>query len=417
MSGRTLHPGGRALHRLDAFVVTAPGLEELALAELVRLGVRPASTTHGGVNCVLTWPQLWSVHLRSRIATRVLVRLARFKADGFDSLRIGLDRVDWDAWLPEAGGPSGRIRVTAAADGRSGLFHTGAIAERVAAAIGREVAVVPERDENAAAGADARDGARDGAAETGAAEVGAFDESDAAAHVLVRVVRDVVTVSLDATGAALHRRGWRGPAGRAPMRETLAAALVVASGWDPRTPLVDPFCGSGTVAIEAAMIARRMAPGRQRDFAFRSWPSFDSKGFARLVRGCDADVIERCPPIIATDRDAGVIEACAENALRAGVAGDIVFDRRSVSALELPARRGSIVTNPPYGHRIGGDVRDLYDSWGRVLAMPAAGGWRLALIAMRETPVSRLRVPLEQVVRTTNGGLDVAISTGVVPVR
>lgn len=412
MSGRTLHPGGRALHRLDAFVVTAPGLEELALAELVKLGVRPASATHGGVNCVLTWPQLWSVHLRSRIATRVLVRLARFKADGFDSLRTGLDRVDWDAWLPASDGPSGKIRVSAAADGRSGLFHTGAIAERVAAAIGREVAVVPERGD---AANDETVAQR--ATDAGDVDPGAFDESDAAAHVLVRVVRDVVTVSLDATGAALHRRGWRGPAGRAPMRETLAAALVIASGWDPRTPLVDPFCGSGTVAIEAAMIARRMAPGRNRDFAFRSWPSFDPEGFGRIVRGCDADVIEKCPPIIATDRDAGVVDACRENAPRAGVADDIVFERRSVSGLELPARRGAIVTNPPYGHRIGGDVRDLYDSWGRVLAAPAAGGWRLALIAMRETPVSRLRVPLEQVVRTTNGGLDVAISAGVVPVR
>jgi putative N6-adenine-specific DNA methylase len=406
VSGRASLPGGRAVHRLDAFVVTAPGLEELALAEVVKLGAKPASATHGGVHCTLTWPQLWSLHLRARVATRVLVRVARFKADGFDTLRIGLDRVDWDAWLPDASTPAGRVRVTASADGKSGLFHTGAIAERVAAAIGRETVTTPVPPAADEAGV-----------EPVQPDVDLFAESDAAAHVLVRVVRDVVTVSIDATGAALHRRGWRGPAGRAPMRETLAAALVLASGWDVRTPLVDPFCGSGTVAIEAAMIARRMSPGRHRSFAFQEWPSFDAEAFGRVLRGCDADVIERCPPILGSDRDAGVIEACAENALRAGVAGDVQFDRRPVSALELPSRRGSIVTNPPYGHRVGGDVRDLYDAWGKVLAAPAAGGWRLALIAMRETPVSRLRVPLEQVLRTTNGGLDVAISAGVVPVR
>lgn len=416
MSGRATLPGGRALHRLDAFVVTAPGLEELALAEVVRLGAKPASATHGGVHCSLTWSQLWNLHLRARVATRVLVRVARFKADGFDTLRTGLDRVDWAAWLPEESTPAGRVRVTAAADGRSGLFHTGAIAERVAAAIGRETVSTPERPspERPVPERPMPDGS---GADGIAPDAELFAESDAAAHVLVRVVRDVVTVSIDATGAALHRRGWRGPAGRAPMRETLAAALVLASGWDVRTPLVDPFCGSGTVAIEAAMIARRMSPGRQRSFAFQQWPSFDTEAFARVQRGCDSDVIERCPPILASDRDAGVIEACAENASAAGVAGDIRFERRPVSALELPPRRGSIVTNPPYGHRIGGDVRDLYDSWGKVLSLPAAGGWRLALIAMRETPVSRLRVPLEQVLRTTNGGLDVAISAGVVPVR
>lgn len=411
MSGRASLPGGRAVHRLEAFVVTAPGLEELALAEVVRVGAKPASATHGGVHCTLTWPQLWSVHLRARVATRVLVRVARFKADGFDSLRVGLDRVDWDAWLPDSSTPAGRVRVSASADGRSGLFHTGAIAERVAAAIGRETVITPTAPSPDEAGGS-------GAGGSGAEpDPELFAESDAAAHVLVRVVRDVVTVSIDATGAALHRRGWRGPAGRAPMRETLAAALVLASGWDVRTPLVDPFCGSGTVAIEAAMIARRMAPGRQRAFAFQHWPSFDPEAFARVVRGCDADVIERCPPILATDRDAGVIEACVENAARAGVAGAIQFERRPVSGLELPPRRGSIVTNPPYGHRIGGDVRDLYDAWGKVLGAPAAAGWRLALIAMRETPVTRLRVPLEQVLRTTNGGLEVAISVGTVPVR
>ena len=193
--------------RLDAFVVCAPGLEQLVLEEVVKLGARPASATHGGVHCGLTWPQLWGVHLRSRVATRVLVRLARFKADGFDSLMAGLARIDWASVLPAGG-----VQVTASADSRSGLYHSGAIEERVADFLRTEVG----RD-------------------TG-------DQS-----VLVRVQRDDVTISLDATGRALHQRGYRGEAGKAPIRETLAAALVMASGWDAKSPLIDPFCGSGKI--------------------------------------------------------------------------------------------------------------------------------------------------------------------------
>lgn len=357
--------------RVEAFVVATPGLEPLVQEELTKLGVRPANVTHGGVNCSLTWPQLWAVHLRSRVATRVLVRVARFKADGFDSLATGLQRVDWSAWLPDGG-----VEVSASADGTSALFHTGAIAERVAEQLGRGVG------EQA---------------------------------VLVRVQRDVVTVSLDATGLALHKRGYRGAAGKAPMRETLAAALVLASGWDPRSPLVDPFCGSGTVLIEAALMARRMAPGRHRSFQFMAWPSFDDTGWARLCKGADADVIERCPPLLGSDRDAGAIEAARANAAAAGVGGDVTLDRRSVSDLMLPPRRGWVVTNPPYGARVGGpDVRDLYDRTGAVLRDRAVG-WHVAVMASRETPVTRLHLPLVPTLETTNGGISVAVHTGSVP--
>ena len=140
------------------------------------------------MNCTVTWPQLWAVHLKSRLATRVLVRVARFKADGFDTLHAGVARIDWAAWLPEGG-----VEVAASTDGKSKLFHTGAIAERVAAQIGR---------------------------------------GPGAQQVQVRVVRDVATVSIDASGLALHKRGYRGPAGKAPVRESLAAALLVAGEWD-----------------------------------------------------------------------------------------------------------------------------------------------------------------------------------------
>lgn len=364
--------------RVDAFVVATPGLEVLVQGELTRLGVRPANVTHGGVNCSLTWPQLWAVHLKSRIATRVLVRVARFKADGFDTLHAGLGRIDWAAWLPPGGVPNGGVAVTASTDGKSKLFHTGAIVERVAAQIGR---------------------------------------GDGAQQVQVRVVRDVATVSIDASGLALHKRGYRGPAGKAPVRETLAAALIAAGEWDVKKPLVDPFCGSGTVLIEAAMRARRIAPGRHRTFQFMQWPSFDPAGWERLVKGADSDVIDRCPPVLGSDRDDGAVAAVMANAATAGVADNIDVVRRSASDLELPAAAGWIVTNPPYGSRVGGpDVRDLYDRFGAVLR-ERAGGWHVAMLASRDTPVSRLHLPLVPTLETSNGGIHVAVHTGAVPLH
>lgn len=357
--------------RIDAFVVATPGLEVMVQGELTRLGVRPANVTHGGVNCSLTWPQLWAVHLKSRIATRVLVRVARFKADGFDTLAAGLARIDWAAWLPEGG-----VEVTASTDGKSKLFHTGAIAERVAEQIGR---------------------------------------GDGGQQIQVRVQRDVATVSIDATGPALHKRGYRGPAGKAPMRETLAAALLGASEWDVKAPLVDPFCGSGTVLIEAALRARRIAPGRLRTFQFMQWPSFDAEAWARLVKGADSDVVDKCPPLFGTDRDEGAVTATLANAAKAGVAEQLVVERRSASELVLPSKPGWIVSNPPYGSRVGGpDVRDLYDRFGAVLRERGAG-WHVALMASRDTPISRLHLPLVPTLSTSNGGIHVAVHTGDIP--
>lgn len=360
--------------RVDAFVVAVPGLEPLLLDEVQKLGVRPARAVRGGVECNLTWPQLWAINLRSRIATRVVVRVARFHADGFHSLQVGLRAVDWSAWLPDGG-----VTVAVSTDKESKLYHSGAVEERVNEVLGRPLG---------------------------------------GQVVQVRVLRDAVTVSLDASGAPLHHRGWRGPAGKAPMRESLAAALVLASGWDVRTPLVDPFCGSGTIAIEAAMIARRMAPGRNRSFAFEQWPSFEPDGWERLLRGADGDVVQKCPPIIAADRDAGAVASVSENAMRAGVGDNITAMQRTVSDLVLPTRAGWIVSNPPYGHRVGGpggatDLRNLYDRFGAVLRERAAG-WHVALLAARDTPVARMKLPLRPIISTLNGGLDVDVHAGLI---
>ena len=195
-----------------------------------------------------------------------------------------------------------------------------------------------------------------------------------------------------------------------------ALPLVLSSEWNMKSPLVDPFCGSGTIAIEAAHIARRMAPGRNRSFAFQQWPQFDAVAWERLLRGADGDVVEKCPPIFASDRDAGAVAATAQNAASAGVGGNVEAVLRTVSELTLPSRVGWIVTNPPYGHRVGGtsgdrDLRNLYDRFGAVLRERAAG-WHVALLAAHDTPVARMHLPLRPTLATTNGGIEVAVHTG-----
>jgi 23S rRNA G2445 N2-methylase RlmL len=182
-----------------------------------------------------------------------------------------------------------------------------------------------------------------------------------------------------------------------------------------RKPLVDPFCGSGTLLIEAAMRARRIAPGRHRTFQCMQWPSFDAGAWERLVKGADSDVIERCPVIVGSDRDEGAVAASIANATTAGVGENITVERRSASDLVLPPVPGWLVSNPPYGARVGGpDVRDLYDRFGAVLR-ERAGGWHVALLASRDTPVARLHLPLVPILETSNGGIHVAVQTGTVP--
>ena len=204
---------------------------------------------------------------------------------------------------------------------------------------------------------------------------------------MVRIDRDRLSVRVDSSGAPLHHRGWRGPAGKAPLRETLAAAALAAVGWRPDQPLVDPFAGSGTIPIEAARRAAGIAPGADRRFAVEGWPSFAPGTWASVqasVRSDRGREAAGAAPIVARDRDAGAVAAAAENAGRAGVADRVDVALAAVSALAPPPGVGPgwIVTNPPWGGRLGsgsGDVRDVYARLGQVVAEHFAG-WGLALL-------------------------------------
>ncbi|MDQ6633620.1 MAG: RNA methyltransferase, partial [Gemmatimonadota bacterium] len=221
---------------LECFAIVAPGLEALALAEAQALGL-PAAPAEGGGG--IEWRgDLRSVLLANaalRISSRVVVRLASFEARSFAELERHARQIPWSR-VVTAGGAV-RFRVTCK---KSKLYHSDAVAQRLAVAVTRGVAGV--RIEGA----------------------GGTDEDapdDEAQLFVVRVLRDRCTVSADTSGALLHRRGYRLATAKAPLRETIAAALVAASGWNARSPLVDPFCGSGTIPVEAALMARDKAPG------------------------------------------------------------------------------------------------------------------------------------------------------------
>jgi putative N6-adenine-specific DNA methylase len=319
-----------------------------------------------------------------RTASRVLVRVARFSATAFYELEKRAKKIPWDAFL--SAGQNAEFRVTAR---KSKLYHSDAIAERLANSVGRRATT-------------AADGRRP------AADRQLF---------VVRALHDEFTISADTSGELLHMRGYRQAVGKAPLRETLAAALLLASGWRGETPLIDPFCGSGTISIEGALLARRIAPGLQRRFAFMDWPDFNARLWARLTTAARANALASSPvPVFGSDRDAGAIDAARANAKRAGVEADIDFAVRAVSAMSPPHGLGLVATNPPYGVRVsrGAEIRNLYARLGQVIRERCAG-WQVAMYSPDPRLSKQTGLEFTEVLRTTNGGIKVAALYAKVP--
>ena len=378
--------------QLTCFAIATPGVESLLARELAALGIAPGAIEPGGVEFSATRGQLAEALLWLRTANRVTVRLATFGARTFAELERHAAKVAWSDVI--APGSSVHFRVTSK---KSKLYHDGGIAERLERSV---MAAVSGVTAIRAAGAAEE-------LETAELQAGWIARMQ---RIVVRVMRDEVTLSADAAGPLMHLRGYRQAVAKAPLRETLAAALVMAGGWDPGLPLSDPMCGSGTIAIEAAMIARRMAPGRARRFAAQAWPGFEA-GFAEArQRASGVELPHGAAEITGQDRDAGAISASIANAERAGVADDIRFSQGTISTMTPDAGSGWVVTNPPYGARIGERtaLRDLYAVLGRVVR-ERRPGWGLAMLSADRMLEGQLGMPMTEVLRTTNGGLPVRV--------
>ena len=198
-----------------------------------------------------------------------------------------------------------------------------------------------------------------------------FDEDGAEFVIEVSILKDVAQLTIDTTGPGLHKRGYRSIVGAAPLRETMAAGLIQLSYWNPERPLIDPFCGSGTIPIEAALIGRNIAPGLQRSFAAEEWPWFDRKIW-REVRTEARDVRKRTlpAPIMAFDHDPDAVRLSRRGATDAGVGGSIRFECQEVSDLKSVLEYGCLITNPPYGERLGDneEVEAVYRVMGNSFA-------------------------------------------------
>ena len=199
-----------------------------------------------------------------------------------------------------------------------------------------------------------------------------------ASELRVRVEGGTASVSIDAAGAPLFRRGWRARVGAAPLRETIAAGLLLACGWDGERPFLDPMCGSGTIAIEAALLAGRRAPGLGRVFAFEGLPGHDARRTERLRARLAALARPARVAIHASDRNAGVLRLARANAAAAGVEDVIRFAREDAARVVPPAGEGLCATNPPWGIRLDEAARE---AWGALAALlPRLAGWEVAVL-------------------------------------
>jgi putative N6-adenine-specific DNA methylase len=372
---------------LSCFASCAIGLESVLARELVELApqrtIQVGTVEPGGVQFTADLAGVYASNLHLRTASRIVVRLGGFRASTFHELERRARRLPWGTFVRP--GARLEIRVTSR---KSRLYHQDAVAQRLETFV-REATGAPGVSEPAPTGQ----------------------------AIAVRLYRDQCTVSVDSSGELLHRRGYRQATAKAPLRETLGAAMLLASGWDGSGPLLDPMCGSGTIPIEAALLARRIPPGLRRRFAFQDWPGFDIALWEQLTReGAERVLPSAGVPILGSDRDEGAVAGARANADRAGVGGDIEFRRAAISAVEPPKRRGWLVTNPPYGVRVGERrrLRDLYAQLGNV-ARRRCGGWRLALFSAHAELERQIALPLEPRFETLNGGIRVRLVQGLVP--
>ena len=376
------------------FAVTAPGLEPFTAQELELLGLlkpekEPGSVQSGGIAYAGDLHGIYRANLWLRSASRVLVRLGEFEAIGFSELRKRAGKLEWEHFV-KPGMPIS-LRVTCH---KSRLYHSDGVAQRVAAAIGDRLGSLPQ-----------------------VLKFSDEDEGQPPQLVIVRLAHDICTISIDSSGELLHRRGYRLATAKAPLRESLAAGMLLAASWDPGAPLLDPFCGSGTIAIEAAMLAAGLAPGERRHFAFMDWPGYEAGLWESMTARAEKHH-RRLPTagrahILASDRDAGAIEMAHANAERAGVAGLIEFTCQAVSAIQPPPGPGWIVTNPPYGLRVSSekDLRNLYAQLGNVLRAKCPS-WQVAILCSDLKLLGQAHLPLDTSLHLVNGGISVMLARG-----
>lgn len=344
---------------MKTFELIAPchfGLEAVLKKEILDLGYEISLVEDGRVTFIGDDEAICRANVFLRTAERVLLKAGSFKAETFEELFQGTRNIPWEDFIPE----DGKFWVTKASSIKSKLFSPSDIQSIMKKAM-------VERLKN-----------RYG--------VTWFPENGASYPLRVFLYKDMVTVGIDTSGESLHKRGYRTLTSKAPITETLAAALILLTPWNRERILVDPFCGSGTFPIEAAMMAANMAPGMNRSFLAEEWRNVIKRKCWYEAMDEAGDLVEEDVQvdIQGYDVDGDIVKAARSNAQSAGVDHMIHFQRRPVSAMSHPKKYGFIISNPPYGERIEEkeNLPALYREIGERFA--ALDSWSMYLITSYE---------------------------------
>ncbi len=315
------------------------GLEAVLKREVIALGFENVKTYDGRVEFTGDESTIAKANLWLRCAGRVWIKMGSFTAITFDELFEQTKALPWEEWIPE----DGKFTVIGKSV-KSTLFSVPDCQAIVKKAVVEKLKQTYHTDW--------------------------FDETGASYTIQVGILKDIVTLAIDTSGSGLHKRGYRENAMIAPLKETLASAMVQLSFWKKDRILLDPFCGSGTIPIEAAMLARNIAPGLNRTFASEEWERIDKKIWKEArIEAYKAIQYDVMPEIYGSDIDAHAITLAKENAIKAGVDDCIQFETKSCFDIKLPGKYGVLIANPPYGERIGElkEVEQMYRALGELM--------------------------------------------------
>lgn len=310
---------------------TTFGLEGITAKELKALGYEDLTVENGKVHFEGDEMDIAIANVHLRTADRIFIKMAEFEARSFEELFQGTKAVKWSDIIPVNG-----VMHVVGKSVKSTLFSVPDCQSIV------KKAIVTSMSESYG--------------------VSHFSEDGPVYKIEVSILKDVVTLSIDTSGVGLHKRGYREEAGIAPLKETLAAALVLISRWKEDYTLVDPFCGSGTILIEAAMIMQNIAPGLFRNFVAETWPTIGSEVFEQVKEGAERSIKNKDIKLIGYDIDGRMLKIARSNSQKAGVAKYIEFQKRDFKQFSSSEKNAFIITNPPYGERLGEkkEVEELY---------------------------------------------------------
>ncbi len=324
---------------LNLIATSAFGIESVVVHELKKLGIEKTNVENGRINFQGDYETVVKSNLWLRCADRVLIKLATFRAYDFEQLFQGALAVEWENFIPA----NGKMHVIGKAV-NSKLHSVPDCQAIVKKAIVESMKRKYKQEW--------------------------FDESGPTYRIEISMLKDEATLTLDTSGAGLHKRGYREAQGEAPLKETLAAGLIDLSRWKPDRVFADPMCGSGTIPIEAAMRGKNIAPGLIRNFSSEEWPEI-KPSLWKTCREEAEDLINKNPlEIHASDIDKRVLSAAVSNAEKARVGDSIIFQKKPVSEFSSSKKHGCIVCNPPYGERMQSEreVQDLYREMGQVFS-------------------------------------------------